>query len=343
MINSDYNHELLVKKMTPRLSFDKNADFGAWKEQIREKFYELSGLDSIAENACESKITVESREEIEDGTLTLVRFTFDSEAGATVPCYAVIPHLGKDKYPVAITLQGHSSGMYNSVGIIKSEKDTGYQPRGAFALQAAREGYFALAIEQRAMGERKPSKDNRQKNEMCKYDAGVALAIGRTLIAERVWDISRAIDYISFFPEADTDKIIITGNSGGGTASYYAAACDERIKICAPSCAFCPYPESILDIHHCICNYIPFSYKYFDMQDLACLIAPRRLAIIAGEKDPIFPINGVNRGFETVKDIYAAVGAPENCTLNPTPREHWWCVDVVWPTIRREAEKLGWL
>jgi hypothetical protein len=54
------------------------------------------------------------------------------------------------------------------------------------------------------------------------------------------------------------EKIVITGNSGGGTASFYSACLDERIKISAPSCSFCTYDSSILDIHHCPCNQIPY-------------------------------------------------------------------------------------
>jgi hypothetical protein len=90
---------------------------------------------------------------------------------------------------------------------------------------------------------------------------------------------------------------------------------------------------------HCGCNYIPQARRYFEMQDLACLIAPRKLAIVAGNLDPIFPVDGVKRGYETVKDIYAAAGVPENASLTITPREHWWCEDIVWPLIK---EMSGW-
>jgi hypothetical protein len=148
---------------------------------------------------------------------------------------------------------------------------------------------------------------------------------------------------LSNFKEADTDKILITGASGGGTVSYYAACYDERIKLSVPSCSFSPYPESILDIRHCNCNYIPSAFRYFDMQDLASLIVPRRLAIVAGKEDEIFPIEGVQRGFETVKQIYSDDGAEDKCRLVVTPKPHWWCVDIVWKTINDEVKKLGWI
>ena len=79
------------------------------------------------------------------------------------------------------------------------------------------------------------------------------------------------------------------------------------------------------------------------MQDLSCLIAPRRLAVVAGEQDEIFPIDGVGTGYATAEKIYIKAGAAENCRLVKTPKAHWWCEDIVWSTIKQETEKMGWI
>ena len=339
-INPELCHDLLVQKTIPKYSFSESNDYSEWKNRIKEKFIELTGLDEIEKNACPLNVRVESDEQKED--YRLVRFVFDSEIGETVPCYLVIPDGTVGKRPIAITMQGHSPGFHNSVGIKLCKEDENYQPRGQFALQASKNGFIALAIEQRGMGERKPISKNRLYGINCQYNSRVALGLGRTTIGERVWDIHKAIDALAYFPECDTDKIIITGNSGGGTISYYAACYDERIKLSAPSCSFCPYKESILSIEHCACNYIPFCFKYFDMQDLACMIAPRKLIVIAGEKDDIFPIEGVYRGYETIEKIYAKAGALNNRSLVVTPREHWWCEDIVWKAITGAVKEMGW-
>ena len=339
-------HDILTEKMQPKLSYNKRKNYEKWKKEIKEKFIELTGLDQIALNACEPELDIEKEEQM-DG-YRQIKFSFYSEVGAVVPCYLLIPDTKKEKYPVVITLQGHSTGYHNSVGQIKFEEDKTYQPRGQFAIQAAKEGYIALAIEQRAMGERSAENTDFRRVQLdkrigrCYYESITATLLGRTVIGERCWDISRAIDVLSNFPECDTDKIVITGNSGGGTASYYAACYDERIKVCMPSSAFCPYKESILRFYHCSCNYIPHAYKYFDMQDLACLIAPRKLCIMTGELDPSFLVSGVQRGYETVKEVYKKVGAEENSKLIVTHKGHWWNVDVVWPELKRIMKELNW-
>lgn len=335
-------HDLLNQSIKQAMAYSEDGDYSAWRAALREKFIELTGLDAIEANAAADAALEIEFEEKKDG-YTLTRFTFASEEGTRVPCYLLIPDTGRKQYPVAITLQGHSTGFHNSIGEIKfPEKDTDYQPRGAFALQAVKHGYAALCIEQRGMGERRPTGKPREA-KMCLYTAMTALMLGRTILGERVWDIHCAIDVLrDHFPVCNVEQILITGNSGGGTATYYAACYDERIKLAAPSCAFCTYEASILDMFHCSCNYIPNAYRYFEMQDLSALIAPRRIAVIAGEKDPIFPIHGVREGYATLEKIYRSAGAAENCRLVVTPREHWWCEDLVWSTINEEAEKLGW-
>ena len=72
------------------------------------------------------------------------------------------------------------------------------------------------------------------------------------------------------------------------------------------------------------------------------MIAPRPLAIVAGEKDRIFPIDGVKDSYEKAKEIYSYLGAEENCSLHVTPKGHWWCEDIIWQVVQEETKKLGW-
>jgi len=340
-IKGDLCHELLAKSIKPALSFDETKDYAQWKNSIQEKLLELAGINKIAANACPLQLTIES-DEMKDG-YRQIRFVFESEKGAFVPCYLLIPDTGKAKYPVAITLQGHSTGFHNSIGQIKyPERDESYQPRGAFALQAVKNGFAALAIEQRGMGERSTSRHDYNGPLMCTYTAMTAVQLGRTLLGERMWDVSKAIDLLPTFEQLDTDKIVLTGNSGGGTMTWYASCFDERIKIAVPSCAFCSYETSILDIFHCPCNYIPNAFEWFEMQDLACMLAPRNLVVVTGKDDPIFPIGGVKDSFATVEKIYAKAGFADQCRLVVTPMAHWWCEDIIWNAVKEEAEKLGW-
>jgi cephalosporin-C deacetylase-like acetyl esterase len=336
-------HDIVTKTTKPKLAFNENVDFNEYRAQVKEKLVELLGLDVIKENACPPNMQIV--EEVQKDGYTQIRFEFESEKGAVVPCYLLTPNTNKEKYPVAIVLQGHNQqGFASSVANAYCHETLDYDTgRGAFAVQAVKNGYIALAIEQRGMGERTALNTLKRRvslnaNGGCYYEATTALMLGRTIIGERCHDVSCAIDLLKNFEKCDLNNITITGNSGGGTASFYASCIDERIKVCAPSCSFCPYPESVLQFYHCSCNYIPNAYRYFDMQDLSCLIAPRKLVIVAGKYDTAFLIDGVKRGFETVKQIYEKVGAKDNCSLTITDKGHFWCEDVMWAEINKAQE-----
>ncbi len=337
-INPDLCHDTLTKEMKQKLAFDPNVSLVEQRKVNKAKLFELLGMDKIQKNACPQNVIIES-EELKDG-YRLIRFVYESEKNMFVPAYLLIPTTGKKSYPVAIVLQGHKlGGMYSSIGIVKDEDDEEYQPRGAFALQAVENGFAALCIDLRGnSGELEPLAKRRIKG-YCKATAFTAMMLGRTSLGEKCWDISRAIDLFPRFPELDANTIVITGNSGGGTTSFYAACCDERITLSAPSSSFCTYKDSILNVYHCVCNYVPRMYEWFEMHDLATLIAPRKLVLVNGVLDETFPVYGAEKGYETIRRIYQLAGHEDFCKLIVTPKGHYWCEDIVWPAILEMLNK----
>ncbi len=343
MINGDRCHELLTQKQIGALAFDPERPYLPWRQAVREKLFELLGLNRIAENACPLSIQIEERTETD--TYSRIRFTYDSEYGNPVPAYLLIPKTAQKSHPIAIALQGHTTGFHNSVGIIRYEQDRDNQPDDCFGLQAVAHGFAALCIEQRGMGETRSGRYPGPGGvHQCSFTAMTALQLGRTVIGERVWDVMRGIDALGALEmdALDTDKIMILGTSGGGTAAFYAACCEERIAYAAPACAFCSYRSSIMDILHCVCNNIPNISLWFEMEDLSCLIAPRPLTVLAGREDMIFPLDGVEQSYVVAQNIYEAAGAADRCRLVIMPKGHQFCPDVAWTAMIEETKKLGW-
>lgn len=348
-VNGDLCHDILLEKAERRLAFNPELNYTQWRQDVKSKFYELFGLDEIAKNSCPLNIDIEEITEREG--FKQIRFTFESEIGSVIPCYLLIPNGKKDKYPIVIELQGHISGFHNSIGVPKYEHDEEkYFPRYNMGLQAVENGFAALCIEQRGMGENGSPRTYGEDvifqpcRQTCAFIALTAFALGRTVIGERIWDVKRAIDALEELKDygLDMDKIMITGHSGGGTASYYASCFDERIKYSAPSCGFCSHKKSIMDIEHCACNFVPDMCRWLEMEDVAALIAPRKLTIYAGKLDVIFPIDGVRESFETIKKIYGSSESPDNCRLVETPRDHYWCHELMWENIVKDTTGMGW-
>jgi len=329
MINKNPHviHHEALKAIKPALRYDGCEPFEAWQKRARTRLAELMGLDKIV--PAEDDL-FEIEETLEHDTFTEYRFHFQSEEGYFVIANLWVPKMPKEKIPMVICLQGHSTGHHISLGkpIFPDDDITISGGDRDFAPQIVREGYCSLAIEQRGFGEC----GGTEKGPACQVPSMAALLYGRTTIADRVFDISRAIDVVTKnFPVVDADAIACMGNSGGGTATIYASAMDERIKVSMPSCALCTYKDSIGAMLHCTCNYIPGVALDFDMGDLCGLIAPRKLVVVSGAKDNIFPHDGVAECVEIAGDYYRAAGVPDNYTWVEGPEGHRFYAAPSWP------------
>ena len=324
-------HHDALKKIAPKMRIKDGENLESWQKAAREKLSLLLGLDKISP-AIDDCFNIESKTEFE--AFTDDRITVQSEEGFFIPCNLWVPKINADKIPMVVCLQGHSTGAHISLGRPKFEGDEKTISGGDrdFAVQIVKEGYCALAIDQRGFGEC----GGTENGPACLVPTMTALLYGRTTIGERVFDISRAIDVITKnFDFIDADNIACMGNSGGGTATIYASAIDTRIKAAMPSCALCTYKDSIGAMAHCSCNYVPNIAYDFDMGDLCGLIAPRSLLVVSGAKDGIFPHDGVAESIDVAKKYYEAADASQNVDWVEGPEGHRFYAALSWPKFHK--------
>lgn len=318
-----------LQNTPPLLGFKEDCDFSSYKKEVKEK---LTRLLCLPLTECDNEFKTEYEKQ-EDGYKN-IRFTVQTEPGYLVPCHLLIPNVKKDKYPLTLCLSGHYGGMHINMGIIKNEtdkRDLENCPHLAAGLRNVKEGRAALIIEARNFGESSLS----GHGNSCTEAAKIAIIMGRTTVGERVWDAMHVLTAVlDKFTMLDKEDILCSGHSGGGTATWYLSCMDERIKTVAPSCAICFYEDSIAAMHHCMCNHIPSIRKYFEISDLACLIAPRKLVIAAGDEDDIFPFEATKRTFEKVKAIYKAAGAENNCKFVVGHGGHNFYADEIWQELK---------
>lgn len=328
----EFNKEL-IQRVTPSMSYD-GGDIKAWQKDARKKLTELIGLDRFTK--CDPDLNIEYTEKIEGATE--IRFTFQSEEGYRVPCHLLLPD-GKENPPVIITLQGHSKGMHISLGRPKFAGDENSINGGDrdFCVRAVKEGFAAVALEQRNFGEC----GGNESGPNCFESAMTTLLLGRTTVAERVWDTMRLIDLLvtEFADRIDTDCICLMGNSGGGTATAYTAALEDRLALAMPSCAVSTYKDSIGAMRHCACNYVPHIAEYFDMGDLICMSAPTSYIQVNGKEDTIFPIEGAKAMFAQGKKGFDALGAGDRTAHIIGDGGHRFYADDSWPTVHKFTGK----
>jgi len=331
------NHRYLMSQLTQELAFD-GGDVKRWQSRLRRKLRRLVG--DVPEDRCDLRPRRLWMREHPLGTIEKIAFT--SEPYADVVAYVCLPKNVEPPYTFMICLQGHSTGMHNSIAVQQEDETKPLQIEGDrdFGLGCMRRGIAALCIEQRSLGERVEKKQKRVAEKRC-HDATMhALMLGRTLIGERVYDVDRGIDYLATRGDANMKSIGVMGNSGGGTISVFAAALLPRIAFAMPSCYYCTFRDSIMSIRHCMDNYIPGLLKVAEMSDVMGLFAPKPVVIVAGKEDEIFPINATRQSFRELQRIYDSCGEKERCHLVVGDGGHRFYADDAWPIMLEEIKRL---
>jgi hypothetical protein len=147
---------------------------------------------------------------------------------------------------------------------------------------------------------------------------------GYTPAGVEAWNCIRALDYLETRKEVDSNRFGVTGRSGGGAYSWWISAIDDRIKAAVPVAGITDLQNHVVDgcvEGHCDCMYIVNTFGW-DYALVAALVAPRPLLISNSNKDTIFPLDGVVRVHEKVRNIYRLYDAEKNLGLHITEGPH---------------------
>jgi len=312
-------HAEAPMQLTFRADNKKQAE--AWQKKLRAKVTELVG--GLPERGAAPKAEiVESRE---FPAYTREKFVFESRPGVMVLGYLLLPKKS-GPHAATICIPGHGRGVDDLVGIDDKGRERTRKESYQFdyALQAVEHGMAAVALEPMGFGCRRDPKATSRSltTSSCQPAAGAALLFGETMVAWRVYDVMRTIDWIETRRELDAKRVGLMGISGGGTVTQFGAALDTRIQAAFVSGYLNTFRDSILSLSHCIDNYVPGILNWCEQYDVAGLIAPRAFFAESGERDNIFPVAAAREAFAKVKRVYEVMGAADACGHEVHRGEH---------------------
>lgn len=130
------------------------------------------------------------------------------------------------------------------------------------------------------------------------------------------------VNYLLAREDVDKNRIGSVGFSLGGFRSFLVSALKTEIKTCAVVCFMGEFDENMLGKYavHTFMVHIPFLSRYISFPDIARLIFPRDLLIIAGEEDHLFPKERISVIKERLEKIYEQ--SPENLSFRVFPEGH---------------------
>ncbi|KQX46010.1 dienelactone hydrolase family protein [Paenibacillus sp. Root444D2] len=313
MWNPDSIMENLYHSYENKRLLQKQAE-NAEHTWVRLKQGLIKSLSAGIEEQDELRPVLIERTELEDHFRE--RIEFGTVWGFRVPAYVLLPKVLTERTAAVLALHGHGYGSRQIVGLHPDGTANTGKPdlHGNYALELVRRGFIVVVPEIVGFGDRRlaaDQKDGQVGNSSCQTLASHLLLYGISLAGLRVQEARRALDYVLSREDVDPARVGCFGFSGGGLLAAYTAAIDERIKATV-LCAFVnTFKGSIMQIRHCIDNYLPGVLEYSELPELLGLLAPRPLFIESGQQDPIFPIETMEVAIQYLRQVYAEADADE--------------------------------
>ncbi|MBQ6164586.1 MAG: prolyl oligopeptidase family serine peptidase [Clostridia bacterium] len=311
----------------PFASVCDKASAEAAAEEVRQTLREVLALP-VLENMRTNASPVPVGEPICAEDYTIQKYAHALLPGLTAAVYLLTPRKLSAPAPGVVALCGHGYGVRQIIGVTKNDRPKrlpyldDYQRH--FALELVKRGCIVAAPEPVAFGQARLAKDLRKPfyASSCDTVSHHLLIYGLNTAGVRVFQAIACADFLLSLPGTDPGRLGVMGISGGGLAALYAAAADERFARAVVSGYACTFRESILARWHCPDNYIPGILRIGEIGDLAAAVAPRRLLIESGTRDPLFPIEGARDAHERARRVYRLFGAEDALTVDEFDGRH---------------------
>lgn len=201
-----------------------------------------------------------------------------------------------DLLPAVLYVCGHSGRGRNG-------NKTAFQSHGMWF---ARHGYVCLVTDTLQLGEIGALHHGTYREKRWWWHSR-----GYTPAGVECWNGVRGIDYLISRKDVDADRIAVTGISGGGAATFWVAAADERVKVAVPVSGMADLPsyvENRVINGHCDCMFLYNTFQW-PWARIAALIAPRPLLFVNSDHDAIFPMDANYRITRRLEHLYRLFGA----------------------------------
>jgi dienelactone hydrolase len=227
------------------------------------------------------------------------KVSYQVEPGQRVSAYLFLPE-GDGPRPAVLCIHQHNREFH----LGKSEPaGLSGNPEQFTALELARRGYVTFAPDAIGFEERQHPILRGQDYE--RFEATRRLTQASCLQAKMLWDLQRALDYLTTRREVDRRRLGSLGHSMGGQEALFLSAVDRRIAVGVSGCGFSSYQAIFAAaIVHNFAAYVPGLLRYGDLDRVLGLVAPRPFLVLAGQHDPLFPLEGVQATVRGARRAY---------------------------------------
>jgi dienelactone hydrolase len=269
-------------------------DFERRRPTLREEYLYMLGLSPLpAKTPLKATVT---------GTLEFPGFVVEKLHYQSRPGLYVTANLYRPAAP------GRYPAILYSIGHYNAKRDGHKVAVQDHGIWFATHGYVALLVDTIELGEVTCTHHGTYSQKRWWWHSA-----GFTPAGVECWNAIRGIDYLQSRPDVDPERIGATGISGGGAATFWISAADERIKASAPVSGMADLTwyigEDGVD-GHCDCMFLYNTFRW-NWTSIAGLIAPRPLLFVNSDDDKIFPMSANERVINRLERLYSKFGASD--------------------------------
>ena len=275
----------------------------AKRPKLVREFYDMLGLWPLPDKTPLNPVITRT---IESQGAVIDCLHFQSMPGLYVTANLYRPKGNTKRLPSILYVCGHSNRG-------RDGSKSAHQDQG---LWFANNGYNCLIVDTVELGEIKGEHHGTYGIRGGKGPAPTRMwwhSAGYTPAGVECWNGIRALDYLRTRDDVDGQQLGVTGISGGGAATFWIAAGDERVKVAVPVSGMSDLESYVKDKivdGHCDCMFFYNTYQW-DWPLIAALIAPRPFLFANSDADTIFPMAGNRRISDKMRKLYKLVGVPE--------------------------------
>jgi len=253
-------------------------------------------------------VLARKRGEFEQDGYVLESWELDLNGLEPVPALLARPGGSTGRAPAI--LFNHSHGNKHQIGKRELVEGREYLQPVPYAKALTDQGYVALCIDHWCFGERA------HDEELDTFKA--MLWEGRVLWGMMVYDSLRALDWLASRADVEPARLGTVGMSMGSAMAQWVAALEERVKATVDICCLTDYQTLLAEKGqrgHSIYYFVPGLLKHFTAAGINGLIAPRAHLGLAGLRDPLTPVAGLDIIDRALEQAYGEAGHPERWRL----------------------------
>ena len=263
----------------------------AWKRE----YFHMLGLDPMPAKT-PLKPTITGTIHRDGYVVDLLHFQSRPRLYVTANLYRPAKVKAGERLPAVLYVCGHS-------GMGRSGNKTAYQSHGIWF---AKHGYVCLTLDSLQLGEIGATHHGTYREGRWWWHSR-----GYTPAGVECLNGIRGIDYLVGRDDVDPQRIAVTGISGGGAATFWIAAADERARVAVPVSGMADlecYVNRCVINGHCDCMFLYNTFQW-PWTRIAALIAPRPLLFVNSDADAIFPMYANDRVINRLERVYSLYGA----------------------------------